>query len=52
MARFYRLEISPEKPVDRARGWKLEVVGKNGKPRRDVDVRHPQTLLPCRDTAP
>jgi hypothetical protein len=52
MARFYRVEIRLEKPVNRPRNWKLEVLCKNGKPRRDVVVHYPQNLLPCHDTAP
>jgi len=50
--RFYRVGIRPEMMVDRRRDWKLEVMGENGKPRRDLDVHYPQTLLPCRDAAP
>jgi hypothetical protein len=49
---LYRVEIRPEMLVDRQRNWKLEVVGKDGKPRRDVEIHYPQSLLPCRDAAP
>lgn len=47
MGQFDRLEIRLANPVDKPRDWKLEVVGENGKPRRDLTVLYPHKLMPC-----
>ena len=47
MAEFYRFEVELPVGVDKARGWKLEVVDAKGKRRKDVEVVYPRKLAPC-----
>jgi len=47
MGRQDRLEIRLAAPVDKPRGWKLEIVDENGKPNRELEVLYPRKLMPC-----
>ncbi len=51
MAEFYGVEVGLPLGVDKARGWKLEVVDAQGKRRKDLTVLYPRKLVPCTDTA-
>lgn len=51
MVEFYRVEVELPREVDKARGWKLEVVDAQGKRRKDLTVLCPRKLVPCTDTA-
>lgn len=47
MLRYYRVEVELAREVDKPRGWKLEVVDKRGKRRKDLKVIYPRKLVPC-----
>ena len=47
MGEFYSVEFELPVGVDKARGWKLEVVDAKGKRRKDVEVVYPRKLAPC-----
>lgn len=47
VAQYYEAEIELPRAVDRPRDWKLDVVGPDGKRRRDVVISYPRRLMPC-----
>ncbi len=49
MGEFYRVEVELPREVDKAREWELEVVGADGKKRKDVRVVYPRRLAKCGD---
>ena len=51
MAQFYRLEVELPEPVNKRRGWKLEMVNERGAKMKEWQVAYQATLLPCKSTA-
>lgn len=47
IGRYDRVEARLAEPVDKPRDWKLEVLGENGKPKRDLAILYPHKLVPC-----
>src|SRR5437870_3983795 len=50
MAQFYRLEVDLPEPVNKRRGWKLEMVNERGAKMKEWQVAYQATLLPCEST--
>ncbi len=46
IAHMYELPIDLPQPVDKPREWKLEVVGPDGKRRKDLTLAYPRLLVP------
>ena len=47
---FYRLEVELPEPVNKRRGWKLEMVNERGAKMKEWQVAYQATLLPCKST--
>lgn len=47
MGEFYSVEVVLPEGLSKPQGWKLEVLGENGKRRKDVEVVYPRKLVPC-----
>ncbi len=51
MAQFYRLEVELPEPVNKRRGWKLEMVNERGAKMKEWQVAYQATLLPCKPSS-
>ncbi len=49
IAKVYRIEVEFHRPADKAREWKLEVAGPDGKKLKDVVVAYPRLLVPLKE---
>jgi hypothetical protein len=52
MGEFYRLDLRLPVRADKPAKWELEVIDRNGKPSRRVEVHYPQQLMPCAKASP